>query len=92
MHDGTALPTTFITVWEVALVEKLEVCTLKGLVSYYILFFIDIASRSVHIAGITLHPDNRWMRQIARNVTDAEDGFLGQASGRRCPRAESSTG
>ncbi len=50
--------------------------TIKGLVTYYILFFIDIASRSVHIAGVTPHPDNRWIRQIARNLTDAEDGFL----------------
>jgi len=40
------------------------------------LFFIDIASRSVHVAGFTPHPDNRWMTQIARNVTDTEDGFL----------------
>jgi hypothetical protein len=39
-------------------------------------FFIDIASRSVHIAGITRHPDNRWMTQIARNVTDTHDGFF----------------
>jgi putative transposase len=30
----------------------------------------------VHIAGITPHPDNRWMEQSARNVTDGEDGFL----------------
>jgi transposase InsO family protein len=55
---------------------SVEVYTIKGLVTYYILFFIDIASRSVHIAGITPHPDNRWMTQIARNVTDAEDGIL----------------
>jgi putative transposase len=55
---------------------SVEVYTIKGLVTYYILFFIDIASRSVHIAGITPHPENRWMKQIARNVTDAEDGFL----------------
>jgi transposase InsO family protein len=52
------------------------VYTTRGLVTYYILLFIDIASRSVHIAGTTSHPDNRWMTQIARNVTDAEDGFL----------------
>jgi transposase InsO family protein len=50
--------------------------TFTGLVTYHVLFFIDIASRSVHIAGITPHPDNRWMTQIARNVTDAENGFL----------------
>jgi transposase InsO family protein len=55
---------------------SVEVCTLKGLVTYYILFFIDIASRSVHIAGITVHPDNAWMRQIARNITAVGDGFL----------------
>ena len=55
---------------------SVEVCTLKGLVTYYILFFIDIASRRVHLAGITLHPDNPWMMQIARNITDRDDGFL----------------
>jgi putative transposase len=55
---------------------SVEVCTFRGLVTHYILFFIDIASRSVHVAGITPHPDNSWMMQIARNVTDAEAGFL----------------
>ena len=55
---------------------SVEVCTIKGLVTHYILFFIDIASRSVHVAGITPHPDNSWMTQIARNVTDADDGML----------------
>lgn len=55
---------------------SVEVYTIKGLVTYYILFFIDIASRSVHVAGITPHPDHRWMMQIARNVTDANDGVL----------------
>jgi hypothetical protein len=37
---------------------------------------IDIASRGVKIAGITPHPDSRWMTQIARNLTDLNDGFL----------------
>jgi transposase InsO family protein len=55
---------------------SVEVCTMRGLVTYYILFFIDIASRSVHVAGITPHPDNSWMTQVARNVTDAKDGVL----------------
>ncbi len=55
---------------------SVEVCTIKGLVTHYILFFIDIASRSVHVAGITPHPDNAWMTQIARNVIDIGDGFL----------------
>jgi hypothetical protein len=30
----------------------------------------------VKIAGITRHPDSRWMTQIARNLTDLNDGFL----------------
>jgi hypothetical protein len=47
---------------------SVEVCTVRGLVTHYILFFIDIASRSVHIGGITLHPDNSWMTQVARNA------------------------
>jgi putative transposase len=55
---------------------SIEVCTMRGLVTYYILFFIDLASRSVHIAGITPHPVNSWMTQVARNVTDIRDGFL----------------
>jgi|ERR1700722_5904643 putative transposase len=28
------------------------------------------------VAGITAHPDNSWMTQIARNITDMDDGFL----------------
>jgi putative transposase len=46
-----------------------EVLTLRGLVTYYVLFFIHLESRRVDIAGITVHPDEPWMRQIARNVT-----------------------
>jgi putative transposase len=55
---------------------SVEVFTIKGLVTQYILFFIDIASRSVHVAGITVHPNNLWMTQMARNITDVDDGFL----------------
>jgi transposase InsO family protein len=55
---------------------SVEVFTLKGLITHYILFFIDIASRSVHVAGITPHPDNSWMTQVARNITDVSNGFL----------------
>ena len=53
-----------------------EVLTLRGLVTYYVLFFIHLESRRVAIAGITVHPDEAWMRQMARNATMDECGAL----------------
>src|SRR2546426_9354154 len=53
-----------------------EVWTLGGLVTYYVLFFIHLGSRQVHIAGVTPHPDEAWMVQVARNVTMEAWGFL----------------
>jgi hypothetical protein len=53
-----------------------EVLTLRGLVTYYVLFFIHLESRWVDIAGITVHPDERWMQQMARNVTMEGCGAL----------------
>ena len=53
-----------------------EVLTLRGLVTYYVLFFIQLESRWVDIAGITVHPDEQWMKQIARNVTMEGCGAL----------------
>ncbi len=55
---------------------SVEVLTLRGLVTYYVLFFIHLESRKVEIAGVTQHPNERWMKQIARNVTMDEWGFL----------------
>ena len=54
---------------------SVEVLTLTGLVTYYILFFIHIESRRVVIADITQYPNERWMQQMARNVTMDEWGF-----------------
>ena len=53
-----------------------EVLTLRGLVTYYVLFFIHLESRRVDIAGITIHPDEPWMKQVARNVTMEGCGAL----------------
>ena len=53
-----------------------EVWTQGGLVTYYLLFVMHVATRRVHFAGCTPNPDDPWMQQIARNLTDCEDGFL----------------
>jgi putative transposase len=53
-----------------------EVWTLGGLVTYYVLFFIHLESREIHIAGVTPHPNAAWMVQVARNVTMEAWGFL----------------
>jgi putative transposase len=46
------------------------------LVTYYILFFIQVKSRKVHIAGLTPNPNGAWRTQTARNATMEEWGFL----------------
>ncbi len=53
-----------------------EVWTCRGLVTHYVLFVLDLSTRRVHVAGITRNPNEHWMMQIVRNLTDPFDGFL----------------
>ncbi len=54
----------------------IEVWTPRGLVTFYLLFVMELATRRVHFAGYTANPHDIWMKQMARNVTDPFDGFL----------------
>jgi putative transposase len=53
-----------------------EVWTLGGLVTYYVLFFLHLGSRKIHIAGVTPHPNAARMMQVARHLTIEAGGFL----------------
>jgi putative transposase len=54
----------------------IEVWTKGGLVTVYLLFVMELATRRVHFAGSTANPDEPWMLQVSRNLSDAEEGFL----------------
>jgi putative transposase len=55
---------------------SVEVLTWRGLVTYYVLFFLHLETRRVTIAGITDQPDEGWMQQMARNATLEGEGWL----------------
>ena len=54
----------------------IEVWTAKGLQRFMVLFFIEIATRRVEIAGISAAANGLWMSQIVRNLTDCVEGLL----------------
>jgi putative transposase len=65
--------------WEVLAATDfftVEVATWHGLITYYVLFVIELSTRRVHLAGITLYPNHAFMMQCARQLTDPFDGFL----------------
>src|SRR5262245_26882956 len=66
-HMAVLAGTDFFTV---------EVLTWCGLVTYYVLFFLHWETRRVTLAGITRHPTQAWMTQMARNAIDETSGCL----------------
>jgi hypothetical protein len=67
MHWEVLAATDFFTV---------EVAAWHGLVTYYILVVMELSTRRVHLAGMTPHPDEAFVMQCARQLTDPFDGFL----------------
>jgi len=53
----------------------IEAWSKTGLVTY-LLFVMEVATRRVYFAGCTANPDEPWMVQMARNLSDPEYGFL----------------
>jgi len=52
-----------------------EVLSWHGLITFYTFFVIDLSSRSVRVCGTTVSPNAEWMKQAARQLVDAVDGF-----------------
>jgi len=69
----------FQTLWACDFFTK-TVWTLLGPKTFHVLFFINVHTRKVHIAGITKHPNKRWVTQKAKTIS-----FLFDTSkGKRC--------
>jgi transposase InsO family protein len=67
LHWDVLAATDFFTV---------EVATWHGLVTYYVLIVMELATRRVQVAGIAPHPTAAFMQQCARQLTDPFEGFL----------------
>src|SRR5262245_35017558 len=63
-----------------------EVWTWRGLVMYYTVFVIDLASRRVQILGSTSYPEALFMQQIVRTLTMAEAGVVSRRQVVICDR------
>ncbi|MFC1677372.1 integrase core domain-containing protein [Planctomycetota bacterium] len=54
----------------------IELLAGRKLVRCTVFFVIEFSTRKVFFAPIKLQPDGNYMRQVARILTDCEDGFL----------------
>jgi len=62
-HWGTIAGADFFTT---------EVWTWRGLVTFYTVFVIDLATRRVQVLGMTPIPDEGFMRQVVRTLSMAD--------------------
>ena len=53
-----------------------EVWTTSGLTTFYLLFVMVLKTRLVDLAGCTTKPNEEWIKTVARELTNSEDGCL----------------
>jgi len=63
-----------------------EVWTVRGLVTYYTLFIIELHTRRVQVLGSTPYPDEEFIIQTMRHLTDPVAGLLRAHSVLICDR------
>jgi putative transposase len=63
-----------------------EVWTVRGLVTYYTVFVIELQSRRVHVAGSTPFPDEAFVLQGMRSLANTIDGVLANGCVLICDR------
>jgi len=63
-----------------------EVLTVRGLVTFYTVFVIELHTRRVHVLGSTPYPDEAFVIQTMRQLTDHVEGGLRTRSILICDR------
>jgi putative transposase len=63
-----------------------EAWTVRGLVTYYTVFVIELQTRRVHALGSTPYPDEEFVIQTMRELTDPVEGILRTRSILICDR------
>ena len=63
-----------------------EVWTARGLVTYYIVFVLELHSRRVQVIGCTPYPDEAFVIQCLRQVTGEPSGLLREGRILLCDR------
>ncbi len=51
-----------------------EIWTLRGKVTVYVFFFIELSTRRVHLAGMTRYPKRAWVERRAKEALGAMEG------------------